>query len=160
MRNTMTGRLTLALMGSVAAVAIVGGASLIDGSMIPAPAQAQARTSVSDAVLDRHGRWERHPRWGEVWLPVNRPRDWRPYTHGIGRTPMSGAGIGFRPWTRRIGAGSRSGPRLRTTPEKNPRTECRCQPVMVMIAWMVAPSGRRSRAMTCACLEPTQAWEA
>ncbi len=83
MRNTMTGRCALALLGSVAA--IVGGASLIDGSMTPAPAQAQTRTSVSvdfHAVLDPHGRWERHSRWGEVWLPVNRPRDWRPYTDG------------------------------------------------------------------------------
>ncbi len=33
-------------------------------------------------------------------------------------------------------------PFLRTTLEKNPRTECRCQPVTVMMAWMVAPSGR------------------
>src|SRR6266699_2361022 len=85
MRNTMTGRCALALLGSVAAVAIVGGASLIDGSMSPAPAQVQTRTSVSvdfHAVLDRHGRWERHSRWGEVWLPGNRPRDWRPYTDG------------------------------------------------------------------------------
>ena len=85
MRNTMTGRSALALLGSVAAVAIVGGASLIDGSKSPAPAQVQTRTSVSvdfHAVLDRHGRWERHSRWGEVWLPGNRPRDWRPYTDG------------------------------------------------------------------------------
>src|SRR6266849_5868458 len=83
MRNTMTGRCALALLGSVAA--IVGGASLIDGSMTPAPAQAQTRTSVSvdfHAVLDPHGRWERHSRWGEVWLPAHRPRDWRPYTDG------------------------------------------------------------------------------
>src|SRR5712691_6531615 len=85
MRNTMIGRCALALLGSVAAVAIVSAASLIDGSMTPAPAQAETRTSVSvdfHAVLDPHGRWERHSRWGEVWLPVNRPRDWRPYTDG------------------------------------------------------------------------------
>src|SRR5262245_32621386 len=85
MRNKMIGRYTLALLGSVAAVAIVGGASLIDGSMTPAPAQAQTRASVSidfHAVLNPYGRWQRHSRWGEVWLPVNRPRDWRPYTHG------------------------------------------------------------------------------
>src|SRR5262245_54756021 len=85
MRNTMTGRCSLALLGSVAAVAIVGGASLIDGSVTSAPAQAQTRTSVSvdfHAVLDPYGRWDRHSRWGEVWLPGHRSRDWRPYTHG------------------------------------------------------------------------------
>src|SRR5713101_5037842 len=83
MRNTMIGRCALALLGSVAAVAIVSAASLIDGSMTPA--QAETRTSVSvdfHAVLDPHGRWERHSRWGEVWLPAHRPRDWRPYTDG------------------------------------------------------------------------------
>ena len=29
-----------------------------------------------------YGRWERHARWGEVWIPANRSRDWRPYTVG------------------------------------------------------------------------------
>jgi hypothetical protein len=33
---------------------------------------------------------------------------------------------------------------LRTTAAKNPRTECGCQPVDVMIVAMVAPLGRRS----------------
>src|SRR5262249_36311611 len=42
---------------------------------------------------------------------------------------------------------------LRTTPEKNPRTECGCQPVDVMIVAMVAPLGRRSRPSTRACFE-------
>jgi hypothetical protein len=84
MRNKMTGRCTLALLGSVAAVAVVG-ASLIDGSMNAVLAQAETRPSASvdfHGVLSPHGRWERHSRWGEVWLPGNRPRDWRPYTHG------------------------------------------------------------------------------
>jgi hypothetical protein len=36
---------------------------------------------------------------------------------------------------------------------KNPRTECGCQPVQVMIAAMVAPPGRRSRPSTRACFE-------
>jgi hypothetical protein len=34
---------------------------------------------------------------------------------------------------------------LRTTPAKNPRTECGCQPVDVMIVAMVAPLGLRNR---------------
>src|SRR5262245_21436866 len=42
---------------------------------------------------------------------------------------------------------------LRTTPAKNPRTECCCDPVAFMIAAMVAPLGWLSRASTAACLE-------
>jgi len=42
MRNKMTGRCTLALLGSVAAVAVVG-ASLIDGSMNAVLAQVETR---------------------------------------------------------------------------------------------------------------------
>jgi hypothetical protein len=34
------------------------------------------------AALDPYGSWHRHARWGEVWTPANRPRDWRPYTLG------------------------------------------------------------------------------
>ena len=33
-------------------------------------------------ALEPHGRWQRHSRWGEVWIPANRSRDWRPYTVG------------------------------------------------------------------------------
>jgi hypothetical protein len=54
-------------------------------SMTPAVTQVESRNSVSvdlRAALDPHGRWQRHPRWGEVWLPVDRRRDWRPYMLG------------------------------------------------------------------------------
>ena len=34
------------------------------------------------AALEPYGRWQRHARWGEVWTPANRPREWRPYTVG------------------------------------------------------------------------------
>src|SRR5215831_5738595 len=37
--------------------------------------------------------------------------------------------------------------------KKNPRTECGCQPVDVMIVAMVAPPGRRSSPSTRACFE-------
>jgi len=47
------------------------------------PAQAQASVSVQfRTALQDHGRWQRHSRWGDVWIPANRPRDWRPYTNG------------------------------------------------------------------------------
>src|SRR4030095_16452644 len=44
--------------------------------------------------------------------------------------------------------------RLRTTPARNPRTECCCQPVAFIIASIVAPAGDFSIAMTRTCLEP------
>jgi hypothetical protein len=49
------------------------------------PAPTQARTAISAEfriALEPYGRWERHARWGEVWIPANRSRDWRPYTVG------------------------------------------------------------------------------
>src|SRR5436190_10508732 len=42
---------------------------------------------------------------------------------------------------------------LRTTPAKNPRTECCCQPVAFMMAAMVVPPDRLSRPITSTCLE-------
>src|SRR5262245_2779815 len=42
---------------------------------------------------------------------------------------------------------------LRTTPAKNPRTECCCQPVAFMISGITDPCGRLSSAITFACLE-------
>jgi len=44
-------------------------------------------------------------------------------------------------------------PQVQTTPAKNPRTECGCQPVEAMMPAMVAPPGRRSRTRTRACFE-------
>src|SRR5215471_8481848 len=44
--------------------------------------------------------------------------------------------------------------RLRTTPARNPRTECCCQPVAFIIAAIVVPAGDCSMAMTRDCFEP------
>jgi hypothetical protein len=49
------------------------------------PALAQDSVSVSvefRTALEPYGRWQHHARWGDVWIPDNRPRDWRPYTVG------------------------------------------------------------------------------
>jgi uncharacterized protein DUF6600 len=43
----------------------------------PGPIKAEFHTALAP-----HGRWQQHARWGEVWTPANRPRDWRPYTVG------------------------------------------------------------------------------
>ena len=32
--------------------------------------------------LDRHGRWEQHPEYGALWLPVAVHADWAPYRYG------------------------------------------------------------------------------
>lgn len=32
--------------------------------------------------LDRHGRWDRHPEYGAVWIPYAVGDDWAPYRHG------------------------------------------------------------------------------
>jgi hypothetical protein len=47
-------------------------------------AQAQVSESSADfrVALEPYGRWERHSRWGEVWVPTKVARDWRPYTVG------------------------------------------------------------------------------
>jgi hypothetical protein len=34
------------------------------------------------SALEPHGRWVKHQRWGEVWTPARRDRDWRPYAAG------------------------------------------------------------------------------
>src|SRR5262245_27897544 len=44
--------------------------------------------------------------------------------------------------------------RLRTTPARNPRTECCCQPVACVMAVIGAPAGDCSMAMTRDCFEP------
>src|SRR3954454_8117841 len=49
---------------------------------------------------------------------------------------------------------------LRTTPARNPRTECGCQPVALTMASIVQPSVDRSRASTRACLESARAPDA
>jgi hypothetical protein len=44
---------------------------------------AQAQT-IEDfqAALEPYGEWRQHPRWGDIWVPFDRPRGWRPYTVG------------------------------------------------------------------------------
>src|SRR4051794_36321303 len=54
-----------------------------------------------------------------------------------------------------VGSDTRVNPSfLRTTPAKNPRTECCCQPVAVMMAAMDVPFGCFSKVRTASCLLP------
>jgi hypothetical protein len=60
------------VLGSLVAPPTLGG---------PTPAAAQVAKDFIYA-LEPYGRWIRHPRFGEVWVPADLPRDWRPYEYG------------------------------------------------------------------------------
>jgi len=51
----------------------------IPGAVSPAAAQVSADFQ---AALEPYGHWQRHARWGEVWVPDELPPDWRPYQYG------------------------------------------------------------------------------
>jgi hypothetical protein len=74
--------LARALLSIAATLGILGGIAWIEAARAPVLAQAATATVDFHAALDPYGTWERHSRWGEVWLSANRPRDWRPYTDG------------------------------------------------------------------------------
>jgi hypothetical protein len=68
------------LVGLAATLAVVGPVS-----SIVTPAQAQANVSVGAdfrVALEPYGGWRHHRRFGDVWVPASRSRDWRPYTVG------------------------------------------------------------------------------
>ena len=72
------------LLGAAAAICLFGVVPIVAGNLAPASAQVHG-TQLSGEfrqALQPYGRWERHSRWGEVWLPGNRARGWRPYTEG------------------------------------------------------------------------------
>ncbi len=80
--NSRLGRAAL-LIGLAAGTMAVAGPS----SLMLTPAHAQASAQVSDAgdfrvALEPYGAWRHHRRFGDVWVPESRPRDWRPYTVG------------------------------------------------------------------------------
>src|SRR5215468_3967499 len=94
------GRAAMLIGLAAGSLAIAGPTSLI---VMPAHAQPVAEVSVGGdfhVALEPYGAWRHHRRFGDVWVPANRPRDWRPYTLGHWVTPMTTAGIGS-PMTRR-----------------------------------------------------------
>ena len=66
---------------ALAAIALNGATSF-------SPTTAFVQTAVAQDVLEfrmalePYGMWRSHPRFGEVWVPFGKPRDWRPYTVG------------------------------------------------------------------------------
>src|SRR5215510_861991 len=69
------------LLAGVFSALFVAGAPLAGVAVTPAHAQASISVEFRTALQD-HGRWQRHSRWGDVWVPGNLARDWRPYTNG------------------------------------------------------------------------------
>jgi hypothetical protein len=69
------------LLAPLAAVVFLAVAPLATGAV--SQAQEQAAVSVDfRTALEPYGRWYRHDRWGEIWVPADRDRSWRPYTVG------------------------------------------------------------------------------
>jgi hypothetical protein len=54
---------------------------ILAGAAAPVQAQVAVKADFRTA-LEPHGTWRNSSRWGEVWVPSNRPRDWQPYTGG------------------------------------------------------------------------------
>lgn len=50
--------------------------------------------------LDRHGRWDRHPEYGAVWLPHALPAGWAPFAHGrwVWLRPWGWTWVDAMPW--------------------------------------------------------------
>jgi hypothetical protein len=72
-------RLVLAALTGLSLAALAGSASIVTGTLTPAQAQVSGEFQ---AALEPYGEWRQHPRWGEVWVPDERPRGWRPYSVG------------------------------------------------------------------------------
>jgi hypothetical protein len=81
MSRNLISRFRASLLASAMTAATLALTPVIDGAL--APAQAQVTISAEfRTALEPHGRFQRHSRYGEVWIPANRTRDWRPYTVG------------------------------------------------------------------------------
>ena len=76
----MSSRLFARLM--LAAGLILFAAVLRPGGGEKAEAQSVGVSLEFREALTPHGRWHRHSRWGEVWIPAKVDREWRPYTRG------------------------------------------------------------------------------
>src|SRR6266849_4849858 len=81
--RTSTSRICMRALGAMLAVVFFTAAPISPSKFASTQAQAQASVSVEfRTALEPYGRWQRHARWGEVWITADRGRDWRPYTVG------------------------------------------------------------------------------
>jgi hypothetical protein len=72
-------RLALGVLTGGAIVMAVLSAPVMFGALTPAAAQISEDAQIA---LEDYGRWRPHPRFGEVWVPRDVPREWRPYQYG------------------------------------------------------------------------------
>ena len=69
------------LLGLVASLALAAAGLSLPIAPGVTPAQAQVSAEFQEALAP-YGHWQRHARWGEVWVPDNVPPDWQPYVYG------------------------------------------------------------------------------
>src|SRR6267154_3386333 len=69
------------VIAAVLAIGLSASWPILEGAFAPVQAQNSISAEFREA-LQAYGRWEHHSRWGDVWIPAERPRDWRPYTVG------------------------------------------------------------------------------
>src|SRR5215467_1620055 len=72
-------RLTFAVLAGGAFMVGAVSVSIGFGALTPAVAQISDDAQIA---LEQYGMWRPHPRFGEVWVPMGVPADWRPYEYG------------------------------------------------------------------------------
>ena len=77
--NSTIRRLLLGLLTGLALMVTAVSLPVIGGALTPAAAQISEDAQIA---LEQYGEWRPHPRFGEVWMPRDVPRDWRPYEYG------------------------------------------------------------------------------
>jgi hypothetical protein len=81
-------RICILRLGRAAVLAgFVTGGLVASATLIVMPAHAQAIAGASvgadfRVALEPYGAWHHNRRFGDVWVPASRSRDWRPYTIG------------------------------------------------------------------------------
>jgi hypothetical protein len=72
-------RLTFAVLAGGALITGAVSAPIVFGALTPAAAQISDDAQIA---LEQYGTWRPHPPFGEVWVPIGVPADWRPYEYG------------------------------------------------------------------------------
>src|SRR6516164_433883 len=70
------------ILARIAAIAVLSWVPFNLVDVRPAVAQVESVSVEFRTGLEPYGTFEHVARWGEVWVPNNVPRDWRPYTVG------------------------------------------------------------------------------
>ena len=93
-------RIGILRLGRTALLAgFVAGGLAASTNLIVTPAHPQASAGVSvgadfHVALEPYGAWRHHRRFGDVWVPANRARDWRPSPVAPDRSSRSSSAAG------------------------------------------------------------------